>query len=1116
MPSYDRAPAQRFNFKGMSTVLPPDAMPPGKYPMAINARAYFEDAVTARLPQTVNQLSGVLPNLIHSLRRMDDTTPAPVVITSNGPNPCTSGVNNPPDLPGQQLWANPGNVILNDGNFATVTVTAPPTSSRTLFASGFGFALPVGFLVTGILCEIKGFSSPAGQRLAVPIFKAGVFAGFPVGGGVTLPGVSSFVSAGSNLDLWGNTWTAADINDPAFGVGFTGTVSSPGPISFSIDFVRLTVYGYVPSGAVAGFVLISAETDKVYVDATLVQSGMSGKRLAMVPFRPNTSVAPWMYVGDSNKLIKIRSDMITYKQGIMEPQTIPVTVLAGAGPITGNIFYACKYRSSATGAQSNPSPVAHNKFIVAAANAIQVTCPASTDPQADLIDVYRFGDVLDYTYVSTVQNGTPNFIDSLSAAAIANNPLMQFDDFEPFPSIDVPKTSVVTVGASGIPGTILLTRTGGDFFNLRWLGGTTAQISLAGAVQGSGLILFARPLTNATMIVQVQPVGTVIAAVAGYTLVITQPILAAQPLPAFWGPTDNAAFMFACGDPLRPGTLYFTKGNNPDSAPDTNTIEITSPAEPLIGGCIVGGLSLVMSGERGWLIYPNFAQATATIVGVQGSPFSTVESIADRGLFTKEGICADGGGNAYFIAKDSIRKSPGGVGSVSITDDIYNLFPHEGASQQIYNIAGYIIQPPNYTQPDGMALRFSQGYVYFDYIGLDNNRYTLNYDTDHEAWSVDTYVSPASIHADNPGSFISPGPNVPLGPLMGCLDGTVRKLSPTGTEAGAAAAMTILTPAWDAGEQRADKHFGDLYLETTTPAGVANNFTLALFSDRYSVFQAAALTPATIPAVAGLRVGSVLELNAGSGVYGRDIELAIQVAVNNVGSLLHLWQPSSILQPETTGERFSDWYDAENNGTKFVQGVIVEADTGNVPKQFAVQSADDLSVTSFVEVGAGIAFNGRSKKAFSVAVPVIAHSIRLVPQDTVPWRVWDLEWIWVPYPELARVWATEVLSHGLKGFQHLGDMNVAHLSTADVTLTLNPDNGTPIVITIPNSGGLQTKSLVTIPAIKFKLLGYLFSSTQPFRLWKDEIEVEVKQWGDSGPYQIVKPFGGSHSEGAVV
>lgn len=1132
-PGYTRGPAQRFQFAGMNTVNPPDAQPAGKFPLAINARAYLQDSLTPRLPQSNNLLSGgALPALVHSLRRMDDTIAAPIVPTSTGPNACGTGTDI--SFPGV-AWANPGNITVQDGNYASVTVTSgiPETPSDLLFASNFGFAIANTVSISGIMVSIKGLQSslPAGATVAARIIKAGVVVG--VTKTFTLPAANAFITLGSNVDLWGASWLYSDVNATNFGIQLQASPpfgAAGVSVTFDVDFVEITIYGFATSSVGAGFVYVSGAATSIYVNTTSVATGMSGNRLALVPFRPNASVEPWMYIGDSTKMVKVRRDGTAWNVGIAEPQLIPTTTATGSGPLTGTYQYAYQYRSSQIGAPSNSSPTSHSVTVAPSGQNVSVTCTASTDPQADLIDVYRFGGgLLNYTYVTTILNSAPQFIDNLSDVELANNPIMGLSNYQPFPSIDIPRTGTLTVTSAGAPaGTVNLTQVSGDVFNVRWLGGTIIFISQTGSTQTSTLILFNRPSSASAMIGQIQPVGSSLPN-GTYSFTINQPILAAQPLPALWGPTDNAAYMFACGDPLRPGTLYFTAGNNPDAAPQTNSIEITSPAEPLIGGCIVGGLSLVMSAEHGWLIYPNFAQATATIVGVTGSPFSTVMSITDRGLVTKEGICTDGGGTAFFIAKDSIRASTGGVGSSSITDaDLYNLFPHEGETQQPYVIGGITIQPPDYSQPNGMALRFSQGYLYFDYIGLDNGRYTLVYDASHSSvgaasdnfvsnslWSADVYFETVSIHADNPGMAITPGYAPPIGCLMGCIDGSVRQLSSAAFEVtGVANLMTVLTPAFDGGEQRANKHFGDLYLETTSPTAAI--FSLTLYSDRYSILQSGQLSPTAIPPAAGTRVASILELAAGLGIYARDIELAISTSVNNVGSAIHLWQPSFILQPETTGERVTDWDDMGVAGTKFIQGVIIEADTGNMPKDFEVQSADNLGLFPLAEVGTGIAWNGRGKKAFSFASPFAAHSVRLYPLDTIPWRVWSVQWVWVPYPELALDWGTELLSHGLEGYGHIGEMNVAHISTADITLTLTPDVGPVQVITIPNSGGAQVKVLVIPPAFKWKLLGYQFSSSAAFRLWKEDVEVKVGQWGREDKYQIVKPFGGESSPGTEV
>lgn len=945
----------KFAFNGLDTVHQVDSLPPGKYPLAINVRAYLQDVITPRLPQSAAQVT-VASNLVHSLRRLNDTTPL---------------------------------------------------------------------------------------------------------------------------------------------------------------------------GPAAGYVFIIGAGTALYVNAASVATGLSGFRLAMVSFRPDASPQPWMYIADWDgadinghsvgRQVKVNSGGTIYSTGIAEPQ---IEVAVGGAPattppaVTSPLFYRYIYRSTATGAKSNPSPPMRVGYTVTTLAPLLILA-FSPDPQVDILDIFRFdGALLDYTYVGSHPNsGSTLYIDNLSDADAAANPLLEFDNFQPFPSIDLPKS-----GRLQVTGANTLTYVSGDVFLPDWLPGNVINLNFL------TVTLYKRP-THPTMEVLedlTAYIGT------NFNWTIAQPTFAQQEMPSWWGPTDNAGYFFACGDPLRPGTLYFTKGNNPDSAPDTNQIEVTSPSEPLMGGCIVGGLAMVFSSERAWLIYPNFSQAVATVVGVIGSPFNLVESISERGLFVRHGICTDGGGWVYYIAKDGIRKSPAGSGSSSITDDsLYNLFPHEGIPQKVYNIVTYsggtpsvlyTISPPNYRNMDGMALSFAQGYVYFDYVGLDGERHTLIYDVAHDAWAVDVYGHTVSIHADNEGEYT--GINTPttvqtgIGTIMGCsTDGTVRAFDPTGPESGT---MTILTPAYNNGDRRSTKRFGDIFIEASVPTG-KTAFTAKLFSEKYANFLSGVISPTTYPqTIDGIRHGDVCEVNSGAGVYAKDVELSFEIPVGSVGAELFTWQPALVPQPETTGQRNTDWDDAGSPGAKLVQGVIIEADSFNVAKSFTAESGDDDSIHNFAEMGAGVVFNGQSMKALSFAVPFVAHNFRIVPNG-VPWNLFKVQWIFVPYPELVREWHTEGTSHGLPGWQHVKELNIAHLSTADLTLTLIRDFGSPIVVTVPNSGGIQTKTLVQIPPpSKFKIVSYNITSESPFRLWVEDLEVWVCDWESDGGYKMLRPFGGPSKLEALV
>jgi hypothetical protein len=407
-----------------------------------------------------------------------------------------------------------------------------------------------------------------------------------------------------------------------------------------------------------------------------------------------------------------------------------------------NSQYRYTYRSSATGAVSNPSPESPQTPTSVLANFIVPF--GTTDPQVDKIDIYRMDSGLEnFTYVGTVPtaptfNGTlgiavspgsqvftinvtpgpippfaspaigavwfavneeivvdgesvaitlvtgapgsqlltatfvnahaagsavqgngrfaagaDSFTDELLDVDVAANPLLEFDNYEPFPVTDLPHNGVVDVAPGG-----LLQYVSGDPFNVRWLPGTVVVVGQI------AFTLVNRPQQDIMNVANVDLVGGVEAQVfpntgTNVSYSIQEPIMASQNLPFVWGPSDNIGFMFGCGDPINPGILYWTKGNAPDAAPQTNQMNVTSPSEPLMNGCIVNGQGMVFSTERAFGILPNFFNAQATVEGTVGSTWTVQENISNRGLFMPWCLAVDGGGTVFFRAKDGIYESTG-------------------------------------------------------------------------------------------------------------------------------------------------------------------------------------------------------------------------------------------------------------------------------------------------------------------------------------------------------------------------------------------------------------------------------------------------------------------------
>jgi hypothetical protein len=563
-----------------------------------------------------------------------------------------------------------------------------------------------------------------------------------------------------------------------------------------------------------------------------------------------------------------------------KPGESPTIIPPLPSDIRQEVQYRYCYRSSATGAQSNPSPESTAESIPVTANTI--TSLWSNDPQVDVVDYYRIDSTTsEFTYVATGPNDNLGgngyntaISDSLTDTELGTKTL-DYDNYEPFPSIDLPQK-----GVCNVIGSVITWVSGGAIggssvgFSPRWLAGTEILI---GSPTSLAYTFISRPIASSFQTNYLYPLNFMILDPSNHYQLVTvsgtsgvvdptfndaggitisggatftdkgiyiptgyvteieipgvpdgsdvayqipEPILAAQPLPYLWGPTDNVNYCFGVGDPLRPGTLYWCKGSNLDSAPDTNQQEVCDPGEPLVNGSIAGGLGVLFSIKRAWLIMPNFSSATATATGTTGSTWTLQESSISRGLYIPRCVCVSGGGNIFFRVDDGIHVSPYGSSSQSISDQsLYPLFSHEnsdntGTQPQPITRNGITIYPPDDTLPNLQRFSYNSGYMYWDYQGTDGYPHTLVFDEKAEGWIYDLYNPAATIHASNEGQSQQ-------GILVGCTDGTVRQLTSGGTET---ITGTIATPAFGG---KGYMHVGQAVVEYSSTSTVTLSFYVA-------------------------------------------------------------------------------------------------------------------------------------------------------------------------------------------------------------------------------------------------------------------------------------------------
>lgn len=224
------------------------------------------------------------------------------------------------------------------------------------------------------------------------------------------------------------------------------------------------------------------------------------------------------------------------------------------------------------------------------------------------------------------------------------------------------------------------------------------------------------------------------------------------------------------------------------------------------------------------------------------------------------------------------------------------------------------------------------------------------------------------------------------------------------------------------------------------------------------------------------------------------------------GPKLYYWEPSYLDRPEDTFLRATDWDNAGYQGMKFVQGIIIEADTEGQTREILLQG-DQADIETLT-----INHNGQVMKPYSLNQPVQKHLLRLLPTDlTAHWRLFNIRWVFEPAPEFAKEWKTQGTDHDIQGYQFLKDGYIAHNSTADITLNILVDDQL-FTYTIPNSGGQYVKTYILFSilnsgrALKGSLFTYELTSTQPFQLFQKDSEVRVHAWAGGG-YQVKLPFG---------
>lgn len=410
------------------------------------------------------------------------------------------------------------------------------------------------------------------------------------------------------------------------------------------------------------------------------------------------------------------------------------------------IFYRFRGRSKISGAKSLAGPA--TRFpIEPHRQRVSGTMAQHPNPSVDTLDVFRFGGTLDqWYYVLSVPNSaTPSFNDDLDDTAVQVHPTLDLDVFQPFPTVDLPRSGVVNVVGAKV------VWVSGSQFNTSWYPGS--QINIGGVYY----TLYSQP-PDATHLEIVENAGTQ----TGVPFFINNATLLGQPMPSWWGPYSEgtAAIFFACGDPFQPGVLFLTNGNDPDSASDTLQIEVTSPSEPLVNGGIYLGMPFVFTSEGLFELYPN--------IGLGTQLFKPRRVPNAQGLFARWALAQ--GRFIYALGKDGIYKTDLSNYQSITSDDLNLLFPHDGQAGQAVTLGTVTVNPPDMTQTAKLRLSCYDDHLYFDFQDTQGVQRTLVYDEIFNVWGLDDYTPNVLTHYGDEGEGIH-------GIVCGAVDGRAYLMS---------------------------------------------------------------------------------------------------------------------------------------------------------------------------------------------------------------------------------------------------------------------------------------------------------------------------------------------------
>jgi len=145
---------------------------------------------------------------------------------------------------GNDNWNNVTNVLALDGNYARVDVTKNDTSKYAK-AYNYQFNIPDDATINGVIMRITRYSENDGNITDNEVYLIDTSRNPKGSNKATSTGwaeSAETVAYGGSSDLWGASWTVADINNANFGIAISTANDASSNRNSYIDYLEISIH----------------------------------------------------------------------------------------------------------------------------------------------------------------------------------------------------------------------------------------------------------------------------------------------------------------------------------------------------------------------------------------------------------------------------------------------------------------------------------------------------------------------------------------------------------------------------------------------------------------------------------------------------------------------------------------------------------------------------------------------------------------------------------------------------------------------------------------------------------------------------------------------------------